>query len=86
MEDGLITETMLDEALSFQKSKGGKIVEVLIALGHLKMDDFITFLSRQPGIASINLDQYQISPQTTGLVPRAGPRLAPVLVQEPLRR
>ncbi len=70
LDDGLISESMLDEALQFQRNNGGKIVEVLVALSHLKIDEFINFLSRQPGIASIDLAHYHIPRQVTELVPR----------------
>ena len=48
----LITEAMLIEALEAQKKSGDKIVEILISLGHLTVQQFVNFLSRQPGIAS----------------------------------
>ncbi len=70
IEHGLISESMLDEGLHIQRNNGGKIVEVLVSLGHLKIDDFINFLSRQPGIASIDLAHYQIPRQITELVPK----------------
>ena len=61
---------MLDEALQVQRNNGGKVVEVLVSLGHLKIDDFINFLSRQPGIASIDLVHYQIPRTITELIPK----------------
>ncbi|MCH8204919.1 MAG: HDOD domain-containing protein [Candidatus Hydrogenedentes bacterium] len=68
--DGLISQAMLDEALQIQRNNGGKVVEILVSLGHLKIDDFINFLSRQPGIASIDLAHYQIPRAITELVPK----------------
>lgn len=58
--DNIVTDNMLQEALATQKRDGGKIVEVLIKLGYLSIKDFVGFLSRQPGIASIDLAHYQI--------------------------
>lgn len=70
IEEGLISKVMLDEALEAQRAKGGKIVGVLVSLGHLKIDDFVNFLSSQPGVASIDLAHYQIPHEVTALVPK----------------
>ena len=70
IDTGLITKGMLKEALTYQRNNGGKVVEVLVSLGHLKIDDFINFLSRQPGIASIELAHYHIPREVTELIPR----------------
>ncbi len=70
IEAGLITEGQLAQALNKQSEEGGKIVELLIALKHLTPDQFVDFLARQPGIASIDLNQYDISKDLIELVPR----------------
>lgn len=70
IDAGLITEVMLDEALDYQRDNGGKVVEALVSLGHLHVDDFINFLSSQPGIASIDLANYQIPREITELFPK----------------
>lgn len=69
-EAGLITAQQLGEALSMQKSRGGRLVETLIALKHLSPSIFIDFLARQPGVASIDLLNYAIPPEVIRLVPR----------------
>ncbi|MFP6581077.1 MAG: HDOD domain-containing protein [Candidatus Hydrogenedentota bacterium] len=68
VSDSIITDNMLQEALTAQKRDGGKIVEVLIRLGYLTIYDFVSFLSRQPGIASIDLAHYQIPKDITKLI------------------
>ena len=68
IEDGLITKGMLDQALEFQAENGAKTAESLITLGHLTVDDFINFLSRQPGIASIDLARYHIPSEIIDLI------------------
>lgn len=70
IEAGLITEGQLREGLDKQKRDGGKIVEMLISLNHLTADQFVAFLAQQPGVASINLKQYDISSDLIDLVPR----------------
>lgn len=70
IEAGLITEGQLREALTKQSESGGKIVELLIALKHLTPDQFVAFLAKQPGVASIDLKQYDISNDLIDLVSR----------------
>ena len=68
---GLISQEQLVEALRLQKEEGGKTVENLIALEYLDPHDFVNFLSRQPGVASINLLNYTIPKDVIELVPAA---------------
>lgn len=70
VRDGLIDRDMLTEALTVQQKDGGKVVEVLIRLGHITVDEFINFLSRLPGVASIDLSHYHISREIVQLIPR----------------
>lgn len=66
---GIVTEAQLGEALDAQKSKGGKVVENLIALGYLDAKIFVRFLARQKGTASIDLLNYTIPKDIINLVP-----------------
>jgi HD-like signal output (HDOD) protein len=70
IEAGLISEGQLNEALQKQDQDGGKIVELLIALNHLTPDQFVKFLARQPGVASIDIKQYDIAKDLLKLIPR----------------
>ncbi len=70
VEAGLITPGMLREALDAQRERGTKVVETLIHLGHVTVDDFVNFLSRQPGVASLDLRRYQVQRDIVGLIPR----------------
>jgi HD-like signal output (HDOD) protein len=70
LEAGLISARQLDVALAHQREHGGKLVETLIALGFLERTDFVAFLSKQPGIASISLPNYVIPHNIIALVPR----------------
>ncbi len=66
----LITENQLQHALQYQKEKGGKLAEVLIELDYLDVKTFVNFLSKQPGIASIELPNYEIPNDLIEMVPR----------------
>ena len=70
VKEGLISETQLAEALSQQKQRGGRIVENLIALEFIDSDNFLSFLSKQPGVASIDLLNYVIPDSVIHLIPR----------------
>lgn len=70
IDAGLITEAQLQDALSKQQKEGGKTFEILLALGHLDKDELHAFLSRQPGIAAIDLSRCNISPDLIKLVPK----------------
>lgn len=69
LQEGLLTQGQLDEALAMQKRGGGRIVENLIALGYLDPRVFAKFLSKQPGMASINLLNYSIPQDIIKLIP-----------------
>lgn len=69
-EAGLIDDRQLQEALLIQQTRGGRLVETLIALKYVNPGAFIDFLARQPGVASIDLLNYSIPPEVIHLVPR----------------
>lgn len=67
---GLITEAQLEEALAAQRERGGKTLELLIELGHLDKTELHAFFSKQPGVASIDLGNYEISSELVALIPK----------------
>jgi HD-like signal output (HDOD) protein len=69
VSEGVLSEAQLKEALGMQERGGGKIVENLIALGYLDPKTFANFLSKQPGMASINLLNYSIPQDIIKLIP-----------------
>lgn len=70
VEEGLISEIQLKQALEAQSQHGGKLVENLIKLNCLDIRTFVNFVSRQPGIASIDLSHYQVPRDLVKLIPR----------------
>ena len=70
IDAGILTTEQLDEALTVQTQEGGKIVEILISLGHLDCDGVAEFLASQPGTPSIELSNYRIDPEMCALIPR----------------
>jgi type IV pilus assembly protein PilB len=65
----LINEGQLAKALQEQKSQGGRIGACLIRLGFISEEELAGFLSRQYGVPSINLTEFEIDPTVIKLVP-----------------
>jgi type IV pilus assembly protein PilB len=65
----LISEAQLAKALEEQKVQGGRLGASLIKLGFLKEEELAAFLSRQYGVPSINLSEFEIDPSVIKLVP-----------------
>lgn len=66
----IIDSGQLQEALAVQREEGGKVVEILIKLGHLDESKVAEFLAAQPGVPSIDLTNYQIAEEIVQYVPR----------------
>lgn len=69
VDEGLVSTTQLNEVLRAQQHMGGRTVELLIARGYLEQKEYLNFLSKQPGVASINLLNYTIPWDVVGLIP-----------------
>jgi type IV pilus assembly protein PilB len=65
----LISEAQLNKALEEQKVQGGRLGASLIKLGFIKEDELAAFLSRQYGVPSINLNEFEIDAGVIRLVP-----------------
>src|SRR5215467_12217853 len=69
LKEKRITAEQLQQALTAQKSNGGKLGFNLIRLGFVKDDEITALLSRQYGVPSINLAQFEIDPSVIKLIP-----------------
>ncbi len=65
----LIDEKQLAKALEEQKTSGGRLGASLVKLGYLKEEDLAAFLSRQYGVPSINLSEFEIDESVIKLIP-----------------
>ncbi|KIH76914.1 type IV pilus assembly protein PilB [Geoalkalibacter ferrihydriticus] len=65
----LITSDQLEKAVAEQKSHGGRLGASLIKLGFLHDEELSAFLSKQYGVPSINLDEFEIEPAVIRLIP-----------------
>ncbi|MBW2452289.1 MAG: type IV-A pilus assembly ATPase PilB [Deltaproteobacteria bacterium] len=65
----LIDDKQLAKALEEQKSGGGRLGASLVKLGYVQEEDLAAFLSRQYGVPSINLNEFEIDEAVIKLVP-----------------
>ena len=69
LKEKRITAEQLQEALNYQRTNGGKLGLNLIKLGFVKDDEVTALLSRQYGVPSIALAEFEIDPAVVKLVP-----------------
>ena len=69
LKEKRITPNQLQEALSHQREHGGRLGANLVKLGHVKDEEITSLLSKQYGVPSIALNQFEIAPSVIKLVP-----------------
>src|SRR6476620_835064 len=69
LKEKRITPEQLQEVLAYQKANGGKLGLILVKLGFAKDEEITALLSRQYGVPSINLAQFEIDPSVIKLIP-----------------
>jgi type IV pilus assembly protein PilB len=69
LKEKRITPAQLQEALNYQKTSGGKLGYNLVKLGFVKDEEITALLSKQYGVPSINLSQFEIDPAIVKLIP-----------------
>ena len=69
LKEKRITAEQLQDALTYQRQNGGKLGANLVKLGYIQDDEITALLSKQYGVPSISLDQFEIDPAVIKLVP-----------------
>jgi type IV pilus assembly protein PilB len=69
LKEKRITPEQLQEALTYQRTNGGKLGANLVKLGFVKDEEITSLLSKQYGVPSISLSQFEIDPAVIKLVP-----------------
>ena len=69
LKEKRITPEQLQQALNHQKANGGKLGHNLVKMGLVKDEEITALLSRQYGVPSINLAQFDIDPSVIKLIP-----------------
>src|ERR687889_879542 len=69
LKEKRITPAQLQDALNYQRTNGGKLGFNLVKLGYVRDDEITALLSKQYGVPSIALGQFEIDPAIIKLVP-----------------
>jgi len=69
LKEKRISAEQLQEALNYQRTNGGKLGANLVKLGYVKDEEITALLSKQYGVPSIALHQFEIDPAVIKLVP-----------------
>src|SRR5690349_21242897 len=69
LKEKRITAEQLQAALNHQKANGGKLGYNLVQMGFVKDEEITALLSKQYGVPSINLAQFEIDPAVVQLIP-----------------
>lgn len=69
LKEKRISAEQLQEALNYQRTNGGKLGANLVKLGYVKDEEITALLSKQYGVPSIALTQFEIDPAVIKLVP-----------------
>src|ERR671924_775303 len=69
LKEKRITNEQLQAALEHQRQNGGKLGFNLVKLGFVKDEEITSLLSKQYGVPSIALGQFEIDPAVVKLVP-----------------
>ncbi|MDP2913166.1 MAG: ATPase, T2SS/T4P/T4SS family [Candidatus Omnitrophota bacterium] len=75
----LIDKSGLDNAISFQKEKGGSLSDIIVNLGLISKDKLMLVLSRELGIPPINLSRYKVDPSVIKLIPKKTVKFCKIL-------
>jgi type IV pilus assembly protein PilB len=69
VRDNLISPAQLQQALEEQKKRGGRLGANLTRMGFIKEEELTEFLSKQYGVPSINLSEFEIEDVVVRLIP-----------------
>jgi type IV pilus assembly protein PilB len=69
LKEKRITPEQLQQALTQQKADGGKLGFNLVKMGFVKDEEITSLLSKQYGVPSINLTQFELDPAVIKLIP-----------------
>src|SRR6187399_2129940 len=69
LKEKRITPDQLQEALNCQKANGTKVGFNLVKMGFVKDEEITALLSKQYGVPSINLTQFEIDAAVIKLIP-----------------
>src|SRR4030095_11439944 len=69
LKENMVTPQQLQEALTHQRTNGGKLGKAFVQLGYVRDEEITSLLSRQYGVPSINLDHFEVDPAIIKIIP-----------------
>src|SRR6185295_1882130 len=69
LKEKRITPEQLQQALNHQKGSGGKLGFNLVKMGLVRDEEITALLSKQYGVPSINLSEFELDPAVIKLIP-----------------
>lgn len=69
VDAGLVSSKQLEHARNIKASQGGDAIRILVALGYVDVERFLTVLADQPGIHTLDLSNLEIDPGILALIP-----------------
>lgn len=70
VENNILSQDRLEEALKIQKHRKEPIGDILVRLGYISHDNLLEVLSAELDVPVIHLDRYKIPPEVLKLIPR----------------
>ncbi|MFZ5475772.1 MAG: type IV-A pilus assembly ATPase PilB [Myxococcota bacterium] len=70
VREKLISPLQLQKAMEGQRSSGGRLGHQLTKLGYIDENELTAFLSKQYGVPSINLADFEVDPEVLKLLPK----------------
>ena len=70
VRERLITPLQLQQAVEEQRSTGGRLGYQLTKMGFIEENELTAFLSKQYGVPSIDLNEFDIEPEIIKLIPK----------------
>jgi type IV pilus assembly protein PilB len=65
----LLTQEQLDQALNVQKEKGGRLSDIIVSLNFIKENELVSILSEGLGLPLIDLKRYKIDQEVVKIIP-----------------
>ncbi|MDD5505969.1 MAG: hypothetical protein PHR73_04355 [Candidatus Omnitrophica bacterium] len=69
LDQKIISQEQLEQALGLQRDRGGLIGETLVDLGYVKEDDIAQSLTAQYGFPYLSIGSHDISPEIISIIP-----------------
>ena len=70
VQNHVLTQAKLDEAIRIQKEKKERIGDILVNLGYISRENLLEVMSAELGIPAVHLSRYKVQPEVLSLVPK----------------